>query len=153
MAVVNELGLAQADLANVHAFWGQVNVYNTPNPAPGVGYMPQGLQLGNTVRLARNAPGPAPLMPNNFIGLAAPAPNYGASPVTTTVDGAIIDLEALFIRLIRQMGVGGTMTNAHHMGPFRNVTPYELIVQFGWGTSGTVGAGHYCVVIPPNVNY
>lgn len=145
MAVVNELGLSQNDLQGIHVFWGGVSVYNSPqNVQP---FAPHA-QLQNGFREARNAHGPAPAMPNQFLGNLAAAPNYAAAYVTTNIDGLLINLEALFIRFLRQMGVGGTITNGQHIGPFENNTQNELIIQAEWGQTGPVPAAHYCITVP-----
>lgn len=157
MLTVNEFGLSQADLANIGVFWGEVDCWNTPAPIMGVA-----APLVNTViapigppalgfQVIRNAFGAAPVMPNAVVGPAGGAVNYGAAQVTTVIDGVIVNVEALLIRFCRQaLGVGGTFTNGHYMGPFTNPTNHELIVQFEWAACPVVNivAGHFCIAIP-----
>jgi hypothetical protein len=159
MLTVNEFGLSQANLANIGVFWGDVSAYSTPAPAPFAG-----VPLINTLiapiapaalgfQVIRNAGGAAPVMPNAVVGIGSGVINYGAAQVTTTIDGALINVEALLIRFFRQaLGVGGTFTNGVYMGPFANPTNNELIVQVEWAACGVVGvpAAHYCIAIPAN---
>ena len=151
MLTVNEFGLAPGDLAGIYAFWGEVDVYSTVQPVPMVA--PQlaphaTTPLINGFRVARSAFGAAPPVPNQFVGRPSPAPNYGAHHVMATIDGVQINVEALLIRLFRQMGVGGTITNLQYIGQFQNPTAHELIVQVEWGACGTVPAAHFCITVP-----
>lgn len=149
MLTINEFGFAPGDLLGIDAFWGEVSVYNTPVIAPGAFAGPL-VPLVNGFRIARNALGAAPIVPNAFVGAAQLNPNYAAHVVTTTIDGALINVEALLIRFWRQCGVGGTITNLNYMGPFTNPTGNELIVQVEWGACGAIPAAHFCITIPAN---
>ena len=159
MLTVNEFGLSQANLASIGAFWGDATPHNTPVP---VGFPPVPAPLVNTLiapvappslgfQVIRNGAGGAPAMPNAVVGTAGGAINYAGAVVTTTIDGQLINVEALLIRFFRQaIGVGGTFTNRTYMGPFTNPTNHELIVQVEWGACAVVGvpAAHYCISVP-----
>lgn len=164
MLTVNELGLKKANLAGIYAYWGTVSAYNTPPPGPlpvaigvaaGIGPAPNlhTLMLGpppgvhHGFRIIRNAFGAAPPMDLRVVGLAGPAINYAVPAVTTTIDGKVINVEALLIRVFRQMGVGGTITNGMLIGPFTNTLAHELIVQIRWAAGGLLAA-HICISIP-----
>ena len=158
MLTVNEFGLSQANLGQIGVFWGQASTYSTPAPvggaaAPNIHTLlnPQpALAFG--FRVIRNGFGAAAAMPNAVVGNQGGNINYGGNIVNATVDGQNINVEALLIRLFRQIGVGGTMTNLAYMGQFTNPLNHELIAQVEWGACGVAGvaAGHYCISIPAN---
>ena len=157
MLTVNELGLTQANLGQIAAFWGEADPYNTPAPVNGVAapqihtlQIPQPA-LNNGFRVIRNNAGAAPPMPNAVVGMPGGNINYAANVVTSLIDGVAVNVEALLIRFFRQaLGVGGTFTNLAYMGPFTNPLANELIVQVEWAASAVVGVphAHYAVSIP-----
>lgn len=159
MLTVNEFGLSQANLGQIGVFWGEASAYSTPAPlnnvaAPNIHtHLNLQAQLNNGFRIIRNAGGAAPPLPNAVVGNQGGNINYGGNVVNTVVDGQVINVEALLIRMFRQViGVGGTMTNLAYMGVFTNPLNHELIVQVEWGACAVVGvpAGHFCVSIPAN---
>jgi hypothetical protein len=152
MLTVNEFGLSQGNLGQIGAFWGEASVHNTPMGAPLIAtVLAPVAPPAHGFQVIRNGGGAAPILPNAVLGNPAPAINYAANQVMSTIDGQQINLEALLIRLFRQIGVGGTMTNLVYMGPFTNPAAHELIVQVEWGACGVVGVphAHFCIAIPP----
>ena len=112
LATVTEMGFGPAVLANIGVTWGVAHCRNTlPVPA--------------LVPAAAPVAGSIPI-----------APAAGA-PYTTVIDGAVINLEHLLIRLIMtQLGAGGTVSNNVMVGPYVNPTPYPITVALQWGAMG-----------------
>ncbi len=112
LATVTEMGFGPAVLANIGVTWGVAHCRNTL-PAPAL------------------VPAAAPVA-----GSIPIAPAAGA-PYTAVIDGAVINLEHLLIRLIMtQLGAGGTVSNNVMVGPYVNPTPYPITVALQWGAMG-----------------
>jgi hypothetical protein len=153
MLTVNELGLRTADLLSIDVFWGIVALHNTLGvalPAPGV-LPPAAAAIGGPVAPVIGVTGAGPA-PARATGAACPAPNYGAPMVTATVDGRIINVEALLIRYFMTGGFGGTITNLTYGANFHNPTPNRMDVMVEWGAGVTTGipAGHHELQIAAN---
>ena len=157
MLTINEFGLRTIDLAGIDVFWGTVAIYNTPGFAvPGAaGMAPPVMPAPAPAVVGANAFGLAPPRPAAELGaLLRPAPNYGGNLVTSTIDGSIVNVEALLIRFFRMFGAAGSMTNLVYMGPFYNSTPnsMDVLVEWGAGVTTPIPVAHYEFQIPPNSN-
>jgi len=163
LRAVNELGLQQANLARLDAFYGQVTCYDSlqqapaPLPAPGVipfaggqaaqpfAVLPEALAGGAWA--FPEGFGPAPIRPT---GRQCQAPDYVANLVTTHIDGVLVNVEALLIRYFFEVGFGGSMTNSQFSTQFTNTSRHQMDVMVEWcaGTSTSVGPGHREIQIP-----
>ncbi len=118
LATVTEMGFGPAVLANIGVTWGVAHCRNTL-PAPLV------------------VPAAAPVA-----GSIPVAPVAGA-PYTAVIDGAVINLEHLLIRLIMtQLGAGGTISNNLMIGPYVNPTLNPITVSLQWGAMGGLFAAN-----------
>lgn len=118
LATVTEMGFGPAVLANIGVTWGVAHCRNTL-PAPLV------------------VPAAAPVA-----GSIPVAPVAGA-PYTAVIDGAVINLEHLLIRLIMtQLGTGGTISNNLMVGPYVNPTLNPITVSLQWGAMGGLFAAN-----------
>lgn len=116
LATVTELGFSQAQMNRIDVFWGTVTTQQTaPPPAAAV-------------------PG-APVFPP-VIPPVVPVAGYGA-PLNVVIDGQVIQLERLLIRLVlTQLGAGGTVSNVLlAYAPYVNPTANLMNVRFTWGAT------------------
>jgi hypothetical protein len=148
MAVVTEMGIDAATLANIHVVWGQVKVRN--HPAPGApAPVPPWLACA---RVPAGGPGtgiPFPAWGDPGWILAVP-PAVGA--FLRNIDGTNVNLEHLLIRFVmNRLGAGGTVSNNLLMAPFTNigiVGAQPLIVKLESAAFGNYNAFSGAATLP-----